>query len=336
MRGDCGRQRRRRKFRLTAAACLALAAIAAQTAHAAPDQHIGNWTVSESTNALTDAKSYAFILVSSDTPRDILGVQRHATLGLLCDPSGSMFLNVHWPDFIEPTELGSIFSNIAWRFDDRPMQTGRWLMVETHDQVSVLGKDAAAMAGALAASHRFVVGITGRNGQQTATFDLAGSDQLPKLLADSCGIDVTAPQITSSRLALPPAPVAQVGPEVTFASDRPPEAVMAAARKLLTAQGFAIGEGAPPGALTTTMAPYPLTTAMADCGGMLGISYLSDRRAHTQLQVIVRAADGKVGVSTSMLGVYATGYGGKDKPLICKTKLTFEKTLADQLKAVLS
>lgn len=302
---------------------------------ATPLASIGLWERAQDINALTDAKSYSFVLTSTDRPLNLLGVENPAALTISCGPDGTLFFGVNWPDFIQPIELGSAYSSVAWRFDDRPMQTGRWLMADNHDHVFVPGNDAGAIVRALSISHKFVVGLTGHRGQQTATFDLTGSDQLPSWLASSCNIDLASPKVAASSFAPPPVPVAQVGPQVSFTSDRRPDLVMEAARKVLMTQGFKLDETQSPGTVMTQLVPYPLKTTMADCGGVLGLPYLIDKRAHTKLQMIVRVADGKVSVSTAMWGNYEGGYGAKDTPLICKTKLFLERTLADQLKAAL-
>ena len=323
--------------------------------------HFGNWMAADHVDDLTDKKSYTVGIESTKNPSNTLGKESPAVLRVMCSPDRSLYLTIDWPDFITAVWLGDYHATVAWRLDEGGVQTRNWAMTDNHDGVQLVGDRASAVIATLAAAHRLVVRILGSQGHQTAVFDLDGADQLPSLLASKCNVGLpqlatpaapsTAGPATGAGLPSPPPlasvpppslplpepiPTPMVGPPVALETDRTPQAVLAAATGVLAARGFQLDTAAQPaGTIATALKAYPLSPKLADCGRSFGIPYLLDRRASAQLGVIVTAEPGKVSIRTAMGALYRPGLGARDRPLTCKTTLSFEHALADQLKAAL-
>jgi hypothetical protein len=120
-------------------------------------------------------------------------------------------------------------------------------------------------------------------------------------------------------------PIGPLGAPVTATVSKPSGALLAA-REELKHEGFQIlkdDEGA--GSLVSAPLGVHLSTAEADCGGVLGIPYLADKRASTDVQYFIDAApDGRLSVRTAIDGLYRTGYGNADKSLSCTSRGVIE------------
>ena len=120
-------------------------------------------------------------------------------------------------------------------------------------------------------------------------------------------------------------PIAAIGPAQSSASQLPPAALLSAARHELEAEGFQVLKyDEASGSLVTGPIGMRLTVDQADCGKMLGISYLRDKRATTDVQYFVDVANGSITARTAIDGVYRTGYGDPDKTLTCTSRGTIE------------
>lgn len=121
-------------------------------------------------------------------------------------------------------------------------------------------------------------------------------------------------------------PIGVLGLAQTGSSLKSKADLLVAAKTALTSEGFEIVEDDAGGELATAPLGVHLTVDQADCGKMLGISYLRDKRASTDVQYFVTVRDGAVTVRTAIDGLYRTGYGNADKPLTCTSRGVIEAT----------
>lgn len=120
-------------------------------------------------------------------------------------------------------------------------------------------------------------------------------------------------------------PIGTLGLARTSNSPKSKADLLVAAKTALTSEGFEIVEDDDAGGeLATAPLGVHLTVDQADCGKMLGISYLRDKRASTDVQYFVTVRDGAVTVRTAIDGLYRTGYGNADKPLTCTSRGVIE------------
>jgi hypothetical protein len=118
-----------------------------------------------------------------------------------------------------------------------------------------------------------------------------------------------------------PEPIGPLGPGVLVTSSTPPADLLAAAKRELEAEGFqVIHYDANAGTVVTAPMGLHLTAAQADCGRMLGIPYLADKRAATDAQYFVDVSGGAIRARLAVDGTYHTGYGNPDTALKCASK----------------
>lgn len=127
-------------------------------------------------------------------------------------------------------------------------------------------------------------------------------------------------------------PIAELGSPVVASTAMPPPQILAAAKAQLLQDGYqVIAYDEAGGFLATGPKPSHLTPDMADCGRVLGISYLRDKRAATDTQVAVEAKAGSISVRVAVNGIYRTGYGNPDKALTCKSRGVIEADLLEKI-----
>jgi hypothetical protein len=122
-------------------------------------------------------------------------------------------------------------------------------------------------------------------------------------------------------------PIAALGPAETRTSPLSTVELLAAAKQVLVAEGFQILKfDEASGSIVTAPTGVHLTVDQADCGKMLGIAYLRDQRASTDVQYFVDVAGGSITARTAIDGLYRTGYGNPDKSLTCTSRGVLESS----------
>lgn len=132
-------------------------------------------------------------------------------------------------------------------------------------------------------------------------------------------------------------PIGALGPSKSEPIAKSKVELLAAARRDLEGEGFQIlKDDEATGSLVTGPRGAPLTVAQADCGKAFGFSYLSDKRASTDIQYFVDASDGQLSVRTAIDGLYRTGYGNPDKNLTCTSRGEVENAFLAKVSAQLA
>lgn len=128
------------------------------------------------------------------------------------------------------------------------------------------------------------------------------------------------------------APPASLPPATVYATTMAPAAVLAAARRELTAQGFAVvSADAEAGTLSTAPRDWPLTPAQADCGTTLGLDYLKDPRTARRLSWHVVAVSGRVTLRAAIEADYRPGAVDQNITLTCTSRGELERDLAARI-----
>ena len=115
-----------------------------------------------------------------------------------------------------------------------------------------------------------------------------------------------------------------------------PVVALAAAKRVLTEQGYVvISSGQPAGSFTTAPLHKRLSMKEADCGRKWGIPYLLDGRTKTNISLTVVASGGEMKLSSGILGVMKVGMGADDIALTCTSKGVLEANMAQAIKAAM-
>lgn len=102
-----------------------------------------------------------------------------------------------------------------------------------------------------------------------------------------------------------------------------------AIREVLTDQGYQVPYASKAdGMVTATFRNAKLSAAEADCGSMLGIPYLKDSRAYTNVDVTVTAIDDAMTLDVRIYGALRLGLGLEDKELHCTSTGLIEEKLS--------
>lgn len=168
-----------RKIICASASAVALLLSSAPPAIAAP----GAWIVDESASALDGQKTYMATVKSDEAIVGILGLPKHALLTFRCGKDG-FFASLGWPDFIGK-ELGEDSVVLRWKVDDGPVQKATWLA--TTKSVFAPGDRGLAWLKSLSQGKVLVVQVPDQHGDQEATFQLTGIDEVyAKVSGRSC------------------------------------------------------------------------------------------------------------------------------------------------------
>lgn len=107
-----------------------------------------------------------------------------------------------------------------------------------------------------------------------------------------------------------------------------------AIREVLTDQGYQVPYASKAdGMVTATFRNAKLSAADADCGSMLGMSYLKDSRAYTNVDVTVTSIDDAMNLDVKIYGALRLGLGLEDKELYCTSTGLIEEKLSRLIKA---
>ncbi len=123
---------------------------------------------------------------------------------------------------------------------------------------------------------------------------------------------------------------AHLSPEVVTGIAADPAAILRTARALLEQRGFNVTEDTASGGLVTAARQFKLTADQADCGKIMGIGFIRDKRTETTVLLTVSAADAQMHVQMAIDGVQhvkALGGGSSDNVLNCRSLGTYEKAL---------
>jgi hypothetical protein len=141
----------------------------------------------------------------------------------------------------------------------------------------------------------------------------------------------------AGRVTLPkPLPPQGEGASVQVAQGG--DVVLATARKVLEAQGYALEPMSADGTSFSTLpTDHKFTQKEADCGTGLGIPFLWDSRTKTRVSITVSVAPGRLTVRSGMDGILEVrGFGAhEDKPLSCTTKDAFAGAVLQRIQAAL-
>jgi hypothetical protein len=133
----------------------------------------------------------------------------------------------------------------------------------------------------------------------------------------------------------------QLNAGVTIESDKPLTEVMTAARSVLEAAGYAISStSTDPTILYTDVRNLKLDSKTADCGKMLGMGYVGDKRTETNILIVVSYRDGHVTVQSGVGGIMRVTipFGATrnaDKILSCQSSGVIDKDIAEKIAAML-
>ena len=303
------------------------APLTAQAADAAP----GKWNVDSDTSALTDLPTVSAHLVSEKPLINMVGTPEPATLILRCRDR-VVAAYVTWPEVVNhdmDNLAGDPKTLVYWKLDDGPIGNSLWSISSTGDAAGAFNTNAATklMTGWRSA-HRLVVRMSGRT-TQDAVFATDGIDAVAAQVLTACG---TAAGRNGATAALN-GPAA-FSPGVTVSISQSNAAVLSSARALLQRRGFKTAQyDAGAGTLITEAKEALITSKQANCGGVFGIPYLADRRAHPTLAYRVEVAGGRLTVEAAIGGIYKGAAGAADTSLRCTSKELLERDLAVQLGA---
>ncbi len=163
------------------------------------------------------------------------------------------------------------------------------------------------------------------------------TEQIALQLAAIREIQETLADKAAGRVTLPkPLPPQGEGASVQVAQGG--DVVLATARKVLEALGYALEPMSADGTSFSTLpTDHKFTQKEADCGTGLGIPFLWDSRTKTRVSITVSVASGRLTVRSGMDGILEVrGFGAhEDKPLSCTTKDAFAGEVLQQIQAAL-
>lgn len=141
-------------------------------------------------------------------------------------------------------------------------------------------------------------------------------------------------KIRLPALALLAMPTYSLAIPVSTDVPRNQQTIIKAASAVLAGEGYPVRYADPrAGQLQTSAKLTALTATDADCGKMLGFSYLKDKRTETSTTAIVNATDGKFTVDVAVTGLMRVGAGEPDKDLDCRSLGQIEGGLAKKIAA---
>jgi hypothetical protein len=129
---------------------------------------------------------------------------------------------------------------------------------------------------------------------------------------------------------------AHLGAEINADLAVDPETALRAARAVLEQRGYSVTEDLASGGLVTAARQLKLTPGQADCGKIMGIGFIRDKRTETTVLLSVAASDARLHVRMAVDGVQhvkAFGGGTNDNILTCKSLGALEGLLAAEIVA---
>lgn len=118
----------------------------------------------------------------------------------------------------------------------------------------------------------------------------------------------------------------RLGPEVAIDYAGRLEAGLAASRKVFELHGYTVSDDATAG-LVTAARQIKLSAAQADCGSIMGIGFIRDKRAETTVLLVATVDESRICVRLAIDGVV------HDNILTCSSMGTLEKSLAAEIVA---
>jgi hypothetical protein len=164
------------KVLLGCVAVLALspAAMAEPTKPLSGTPDTGAWEVTEKTSTLDGSVSYLALLYADNTVTGLRGRDEKPILGVECDHLG-FFFNLVWPARVDVAKK-EYTATLTWRTDDGPVRESDWRA--TKHGLSQMGNSGLDWARRWSTAKTLVVRVPDKEGDQEATFHLAGLEQV--------------------------------------------------------------------------------------------------------------------------------------------------------------
>ena len=111
------------------------------------------------------------------------------------------------------------------------------------------------------------------------------------------------------------------------------EEIFKASKRALALEGYQItSSDLDAGVITTASKDYRIDPSYADCGKVMGIDYLKDKRTKTRVaQNIID--DNSLSIKSNIQGEYKVGSTTFDVTLTCLSKVLIEADLAEKIKS---
>lgn len=287
---------------------------------------IGSFTVSEETSPLTNLTN---ITASVDSTSDLFtrsGKPKKASFVIRCrDNVLSTF--VTWPEIISPTYDDR--TTVLYKVDNQLIKTDYWKLAKGRRAAGGFDNDETMkILNSINSENRLIVRIKGQL-EQDAVFEISGIGQIIAKAQSACGLDVNALP-SAMPLGFPD------NPGASTPVDRPVAQILGVAKDVLESAGYNIAKrDEAAGVLSTGALDVPLSTKMANCGKLMGFSYLSDKRAKTAVAYFVTYSSGALTVKVAINGLYMAGYGNPNMPLTCASTGQLEKVMLQNIMAKL-